>query len=413
MAKDEVGVIVSTEANKAKGLRGRFAAAAGSAALLALVVGVTSPASGIESAPAPAPDFLAGDELTPTIDVAAATKAAQAQLGDRYAGAWLDRSSGSAVLKVAVADAADLAGLASGRLAGTGVELVPAERSLVELEQARERALNALPVEISGPIAVEGDPRRGAVVVSGGALDSAAQARISRAAGIPVIFEDEDGIHAGLVREACFYCYPPWRAGLPIRSGKALCTGAFTVYQGKKRKHKFRALTAGHCQTNRRKVYVADRKVGKITANAFRGKRRIAADAMRFKIPRNQRRAQVATAQFGDVPVIAKLPNRAIVPYQYVCFSGRTTGGGCGFVGRQDIALRLQNKIFTHLWCAHVPTRPGDSGGSVVQARGDGTVKAVGIVDISLQTTTSDEVCFSSINLALKKTGTRLLSASR
>jgi len=374
-----------------------------------MLIGLASPAGGTGGRAG----LAAGDKAPATLDVAAATRSAQLRLGDRYGGAWIDRTSGSAVLKVAVAGSANPAGLASGPLAARGIQLVSAERSLAELERARDRALRAISRSGSDPLAIEVDPSRGSVVVSGGRLDPAAQARIAREAGAPVLFEHPDGLSAELVRDACYFCYPPWRAALPIRSGRALCTGAFTVRQGKRRKHKFRALSAGHCQTNRRKVYVGRRKVGKITANSFRGKRRIAADALRFKIPRNQRRAQIATPQFGDVPVIAKLPNRALVPGQYLCFLGRTTGGGCGYLGRSDIALRLGRKTFTHLWCAGIPTRPGDSGGPVVQPRDDGAVRALGLVDISLQTPTSDEMCFSSINLIEKKLNVRLLSATR
>lgn len=400
---------MSRDAGKAKGIRAPRRLAAGAGALAISLVGVAAPAGGSE---AEGP-LLTGDWLPETLDVAGVTAAAKARLGERYGGAWLDRSSGAAVLKVAVAGAPDPAALASGRLAEPGVELVEAELGLAELEGGRDRVLDALANIGGGALVVDADPASGAVVVSAPELGTAAREAALAATEVPVEFEVEPGLSAGLVREACFVCYPPWRAGLPIRTGRALCTGAFTVYQGKRRKQKFRALSAGHCQTNRRKVYVADRKVGEITANTFRGKRRIAADALRFRIPRKRRRAQIATAAYGDIPVVAKLPSRAIVGFTYLCFAGRTTGGGCGFVGREDIALRIGNKTFTHLWCANVPTRPGDSGGPVVQDRGDGAVRAVGLVGISLQSATSDEMCFSSIDLALKKTDTRLLSAGR
>ena len=398
---------MSAQAGKRRAGSARTAATAAAIMLAALGMAHATPAGGR----AGGPDLFSAGKAR--LDVAGATSAAVERFGERYAGSWIDRSSGAAVLKVAAAGQRVPAALDAGPLADPGVELVRAELNLAELESARDRVLAALAGRGSGALVVDADPSRGAVVVSAPELDPAAREAALAAARVPVEFELERGLSAGLVREACFVCYPPWRAALPIRSGRALCTGAFTVYQGKRRKGKFRGLSAGHCQTNRRRVFVARRKVGKITANTFRGSRRVAADALRFKIPRKQRRAQVATATYGDVPVIAKLPNRAIVPYQYVCFLGRTTGGGCGYVGRADIAVRIQNKIFTHLWCAHVPTRAGDSGGPVVQPRGDGAVRAVGIVDISLRTPTSDEMCFSSINLALKKTGTRLLSASR
>jgi len=393
---------------KARGARSRAAAAAIAVVPLTLLIGVANPASGDQ---APGALTLEADELTASLDVPAVTKAAERRFGEDYGGAWIDRSSGHPVLEIAVAGSGDPARLASGRLGEPGIELVPAELGAARLERSRDHVIDALAEEGTGPIVVDADQSRGGVVVEG-ALDPAARAEIEAAAAGPVSFEQE-ALNAELVRESCFVCYPPWRANLPIRSGKALCTGAFTVRQGKRAKHKFRALTAGHCQTNRRQVYVADRKIGKITANSFRGKRRITADAMRFKVPRKQRRAQVATAQFGDVPVIAKLPDRALVPGQFLCFGGRTTGGGCGYLSRQDIALKLGKKIFTHLWCVNVPTRPGDSGGPVVQDRGDGAVRAVGLVGLTLQTATTDEMCFSSINLALKKLNVHLLSASR
>ena len=404
----EVGRVVSMRAGKAKHVRARAAVAGGAGTLLAMLIGLANPASGSGVA---ASGLLGGDEASAGPDVAAATGAAQTRLGDRYGGAWIDRSSGSPVLKVGVAGSGDPAAPGSGPLAAPGVELVGVDRSLAELERAGDEALDALPQESSSPIAIDADPSRGAVIVSGGNLDHGAQARIRRAAGAPVLFDGEDELGVELVRAACSFCYPPWRAALPIRTGKALCTGAFTVYQGKRRKHKYRALSAGHCQTGQRKVYVARRKVGKITANSFRHKRRVAADALRFKIPRKHRRAQLATARYGDLPVTGKLLNRALVRGQFVCFIGRTTGGGCGFIGRSDIAVRLGRKTFTHLWCAGVPTRAGDSGAPVAQPRGRG-VRAAGVVNLSLQTPTSDEMCFSSISLVERKLGVRLLRPS-
>ena len=398
------------QASKAKGARSHAAAAAGAIALLALVIGVANPARGTDGAPDP----LAGGDLSATVDVAATTKAAMARLGGDYGGAWIDRSSGTPVLEIAAAGSENLAAVASGLIAEPGVELVAADTGLAELERGRDRALDALPKGTPRPIAIDADPSRGAVVISAAGIDPAAQARIASAAGIPVLLEGEDALTAELVKDACPVCYPPWRAGVPIRSGRALCTGAFTVLQGKRHKHKFRALTAGHCQTDRRSVHASHRRVGRITRNSFRGERRVAADALRFKIPRRQRRARLALPPpDGDVPVIGKLPDRALVPGQYLCFSGRTTGGGCGYLTRDDIALRIGKKTFTHLWCVGVPTRPGDSGGPVVQPRDDGAVRAAGLVDITLQTNTTDEMCFSSIELVLQKMDVRLLSARR
>jgi hypothetical protein len=172
-------------------------------------------------------------------------------------------------------------------------------------------------------------------------------------------------------------------------------------------------LTAGHCEAEERQVYVADHKVGKITANSFRGEQRVAADALRFRIPRLQRSARLATQAHGDVPVIGKLPNRALVRGQFLCFLGRTTGAGCGYLVRSDIALRLGDTVFTHLWCARIPMRPGDSGGPVVQLRGNGAVRAVGLGTLSLWTASSDEMCFSSIDHVLNQLDVRLVSAER
>ncbi|HYF27916.1 MAG TPA: hypothetical protein VD931_19390 [Baekduia sp.] len=303
-----------------------------------------------------------------------------------------------------------------------GAAAVAVARAGCAEAQAAAAALVAQPPERAGQaLAPAGwTPLRAADTGRGShdlvALRGRAAVLVRRGGAAP----DLDGWSAG--RELVF-ARATIVGGRPIPRGAAFCTSAFLVRLSGGRRG---GLSAAHCAGLRRSGLVARRNAalrrppapGIVLGRVLRTTaRRAPLDALALPVPRGTGRTASSVVDRGIArppwPVVGTArPLRG----RRVCFTGRTSGADrCGRIASRaarpaEAFLGLRTGLIVR--CTTIRARQGDSGGPVYTApRGDGTVRAVGLV--TLVAGPSSAMCFTPLGPVLDRLGARLVAQAQ
>jgi hypothetical protein len=237
------------------------------------------------------------------------------------------------------------------------------------------------------------------------ALRGTAAARVR----LPGAAPDLDGFAAG--RELLFSSRR-LTAGKAVRGDAALCTAGFLVRFSSGR---LGGLTAAHCGGLRRNGRVARRYAGMrrppqpgiVLGRVVRMLARSEPlDVLALPVHRSAQRPALPIVDRGLTrpPWIVTGTARPL-GRRAVCLVGRTSGADhCGhLLGARARRAELLFSILSGalVVCTDLRARPGDSGGPVYTApRADGTVRALGLVDIAAGPTA--RMCFTPIAPALR-----------
>lgn len=352
--------------------RALVAAVCGSVVAGGVILGVTTaPAQAVPAQPVP--DAAAGavaqagqDHLVDRYDLseqqaatalsrqAAAIQTAAdltARLGDRVAGTVLEEVTGD--LTVVVTD--DAAAATVRRSGATAEVAAPVVDQLPVAQQAIGAVAESLGVEGT---AVSTDVARGEVVVTVPAGTDARAARqllrASRSQGVPVRVERP----RGAVRTFELY------GGEAIIRGRSLCSAGFNLRSGTE----YFLLTAGHCSGD---TWFDDGvPIGLTSAASFPGD-----DYRLIRISDPARVDPRGQVEYPLGPYEVTSAGRPPVGTT-VCRTGATTGTRCGQIQGYDADVRFSQGSVNGLVRTNVCAQPGDSGGPLFAA--DGT--AVGVL---------------------------------
>lgn len=420
--------------------------------LISLALAAAPPSARAEGNPAddPAGEFVCDSAAPINVESACdpawelpdpeqTTEQVKAQVGDRYAGTWIDRTDPAVprlafrIIEITEADLVFLATLDPGRdVLGvnalfTQLELTAVADLLIEALTSDETEVAIDADEASGLVTVEvvngrqNQVRRdvpGLLRRSENGRVKAALARLDRARApmSALVRVGEQGKAAPFADTRT--TYPKHNGGLElilrnITSGaSSRCTSGWSVVSDNGTRM---GLTAGHCASGylTENISIGGDHLSRSGQNAWLGASPRPSDAMRYSLA-SQTHADDNVFVNGESTEYRDANGPAFTQSNLytgtrVCFQGvSSNNNNCGYVEATDIAKTFTKaggptKTINNIWSMRYPVIGGDSGGSVYEVRSDGTARPAGIV-----TGGTDVMFFSHIGPATNNVATSL-----
>lgn len=326
---------------------------------------------------------------------------ARRQLGDAYAGSWVERRSDGSFVYVVAAS-----GLSAAKTALPGeIEVRNVRHSLKALEAAKS-ALDDIVLQSSkGTAALQGvhawhvDPQSNSVVV--------AVAPSTLAKGIDLVARSR--ADAGTVRFETMVGQPELfatiRGGIEyVINNQYLCSVGFSVTRGSTKGF----ATAGHCGNAGNSVRVGNENVGSFAQSSFPGNDRAWVQVGSA----HTLRPWVSNWSGGNVVVRG---STEAATGASLCRSGRTTGYQCGTITAKNVTVNYAEGAVFGLTQSSACAGGGDSGGSWItgagQAQGvtSGGNRAAGSNSNCSLPTSQRRTYFDRINPILSQYGLSLV----
>ena len=280
--------------------------------------------------------------------------AARRQLGDTYAGSWIERDDDGAFRYVVATN-----GLAKS-VGIAGAELRQVRHSLRTLETTKARLDDINAVALNRRALTDGvhawhvDPVSNSVVLSIApeALDNV------------VDFVAISGVDASTVRLEAVPGTPQTTASIIggieyVISGTSLCSVGFSVTRGTTKGF----ATAGHCGNVGNSVRISNQSIGSFQASSFPGN-----DRAWVSVGSTHTLRPWVTNYNGGNIVVRGSTEAAIGAS--LCRSGRTTGYRCGSITAKNVTVNYSVGAVYGLTQTNVCTGRGDSGGSWITGAG-------------------------------------------
>jgi len=326
---------------------------------------------------------------------------ARRQLGDAYAGSWVERRSDGSFVYVVAAS-----GLSAAKTALPGeIEVRNVRHSLKALEAAKS-ALDDIVLQSSkGAAALQGvhawhvDPQSNSVVV--------AVAQSTLAKGIDLVARSR--ADAGTVRFETMVGQPELfatiRGGIEyVITNQYLCSVGFSVTRGSTKGF----ATAGHCGNAGNSVRVGSENVGSFAQSNFPGNDRAWVQVG------NAHTLRPWVSNWSGGNVVVRGSTEAATGAS-LCRSGRTTGYQCGTITAKNVTVNYAEGAVFGLTQSSACAGGGDSGGSWItgagQAQGvtSGGNRAAGSNSNCSLPTSQRRTYFDRINPILSQYGLSLV----
>lgn len=274
------------------------------------------------------------------------------QLGDRYAGGWLERGADGGYRYVVAS---------TGAVRGTkvaGVELRQSRHSLRQLEGAVER-LNRVHA-LSNKAALQGVYAWGVDLPSNSVVVTVAPGYALNA----IDFVAVSGIDAGMVRFEASQMEAPTPfvnviGGIAYTSGGGRCSIGFAATRSGAKGF----ATAGHCGGVGTSVGISGTTVGSVRAHYYPG-----GDMAWASVRSSDTLVGQVSKYNGTVQRVLGRTEAAVGAA--ICRSGSTTGWRCGTVTRKNVSANYGAGTVSGLTQSTACAGRGDSGGSWITGSG-------------------------------------------
>lgn len=302
-------------------------------------------------APAQASQYLRTERLAEQNEALA-----RRQLGDAYAGSWIERSSDGSFVYVVAAS-----GLSAAKTAlPAEIELRNVRHSLKALEAAKGALDDLVLQSPKGAAALRGvhawhvDPQSNSVVV--------AVASDTLAKGIDLVARSRADANA--IRFETMVGQPELfatiRGGIEyVINSQYLCSVGFPVTRGSTKGF----ATAGHCGNAGNSVRVGNENVGSFAQSSFPGNDRAWVQVGSA----HTLRPWVSNWSGGNVVVRG---STEAATGASLCRSGRTTGYRCGTITAKNVTVNYAEGAVFGLTQSNACAGGGDSGGSWITGAG-------------------------------------------
>lgn len=274
------------------------------------------------------------------------------QLGDRYAGGWLERGADGGYRYVVASTGA----VRGAKVAG--VDVRQARHSLRQLEGAVER-LNRVHA-LSNKAALQGVHAWGVDLPSNSVVVTVAPGYALNA----IDFIAVSGIDAGMVRFETSQLEAPTPfvnviGGIAYTSGGGRCSIGFSATRGGAKGF----ATAGHCGGNGTVVGISGTTVGSVQAHYYPG-----GDMAWASVRSSDTLLGQVSKYNGTVQRVLGRTEAAVGAA--VCRSGSTTGWRCGSITRKNVSANYGAGTVNGLTQSTACAGRGDSGGSWITGSG-------------------------------------------
>ena len=274
------------------------------------------------------------------------------QLGDRYAGGWLERGADGGYRYVVASTGA----VRGAKVAG--VELRQSRHSLRQLEGAVER-LNRVHA-LSNKAALQGVYAWGVDLPSNSVVVTVAPGYALNA----IDFVAVSGIDAGMVRFEASQMEAPTPfvnviGGIAYTSGGGRCSIGFAATRSGAKGF----ATAGHCGGVGTSVGISGTTVGSVRAHYYPG-----GDMAWASVRSSDTLAGQVSKYNGTVQRVLGRTEAAVGAA--ICRSGSTTGWRCGTVTRKNVSANYGAGTVSGLTQSTACAGRGDSGGSWITGSG-------------------------------------------
>ncbi len=302
-------------------------------------------------APAQASQYLRTERLAEQNEALA-----RRQLGDAYAGSWIERRDDGSFVYVVAAS-----GLSAAKVALPGeIEVRNVRHSLKALEAAKSALDDMVLQSPKGVATLQGlhawhvDPQSNSVVVS--------VAPDAMAKGIDLVARSR--ADAGTVRFETMVGRPELfatiRGGIEyVINNQYLCSVGFPVMRGSTKGF----ATAGHCGNAGNSVRVANQNVGSFAQSNFPGNDRAWVQVG------SAHTLQPWVSNWSGGNVVVRGSTEAATGAS-LCRSGRTTGYRCGTITAKNVTVNYAEGAVFGLTQSNACAGGGDSGGSWVTGAG-------------------------------------------
>ena len=302
-------------------------------------------------APAQASQYLRTERLAEQNEALA-----RRQLGDAYAGSWIERRDDGSFVYVVAAS-----GLSAAKVALPGeIEVRNVRHSLKALEAAKSALDDMVLQSPKGVATLQGlhawhvDPQSNSVVVS--------VAPDAMAKGIDLVARSR--ADAGTVRFETMVGRPELfatiRGGIEyVINNQYLCSVGFPVMRGSTKGF----ATAGHCGNAGNSVRVANQNVGSFAQSNFPGNDRAWVQVG------SAHTLQPWVSNWSGGNVVVRGSTEAATGAS-LCRSGRTTGYRCGTITAKNVTVNYAEGAVFGLTQSKACAGGGDSGGSWVTGAG-------------------------------------------
>ena len=326
---------------------------------------------------------------------------ARRQLGDAYAGSWIERRADGSFVYVVAAS-----GLSAVKAAlPAEIEVRNVRHSLAALESAKSALDDMVRQSPKGNAALQGvhawhvDPQSNSVVV--------AVAPDAVAKGIDLVARSR--ADAGTVRFEAMVGRPELfatiRGGIEyVINNQYLCSVGFPVMRGSTKGF----ATAGHCGNAGNSVRVASQNVGSFAQSNFPGNDRAWVQVG------SAHTLQPWVSNWSGGNVVVRGSSEAATGAS-LCRSGRTTGYRCGTITAKNVTVNYAEGAVFGLTQSNACAGGGDSGGSWItgagQAQGltSGGNRAAGSNSNCSLPTSQRRTYFDRINPILSQYGLSLV----
>ena len=302
-------------------------------------------------APAQASQYLRTERLAEQNEALA-----RRQLGDAYAGSWIERRDDGSFVYVVAAS-----GLSAAKVALPGeIEVRNVRHSLKTLEAAKSALDDMVLQSPKGVATLQGlhawhvDPQSNSVVVS--------VAPDAMAKGIDLVARSR--ADAGTVRFETMVGRPELfatiRGGIEyVINNQYLCSVGFPVMRGSTKGF----ATAGHCGNAGNSVRVANQNVGSFAQSNFPGNDRAWVQVG------SAHTLQPWVSNWSGGNVVVRGSSEAATGAS-LCRSGRTTGYRCGTITAKNVTVNYAEGAVFGLTQSNACAGGGDSGGSWITGAG-------------------------------------------